>query len=336
MDRTLGLESSPEDLEGWIPAHIFWEEGRPTVDWCFLGKKSLSEPFYNHTVEGCLRRPFNQLFRHRTPIDLFDTVGERNSGLQPTAFIFHMSRCGSTLVSQMLARLPENIVISEASPIDSILHARFRIANVSERQASQWLHSLISLLGQRRTGEEKHFFVKFDYWHLLDFQTIRRAFPRTPCIFLYRDPLEVMISQNRRLGPGLMPGTIEPKLFGLTLLSAIQIDPLEYRARALRAVCQSALKHPGELLLVNYDQLPAILFSVILNRLGIHFGSRELEIMHRATAVHSKDRTASFEPDAEARRRDASEHLTAICKEWLYPVYSELESLRIQQSEPGV
>ena len=32
-----------------------------------------------------------------------------------------MSRCGSTLVSQMLAALPQNIVISEAAPIDAVV-----------------------------------------------------------------------------------------------------------------------------------------------------------------------------------------------------------------------
>ena len=39
--------------------------------------------------------------------------------LRPDGLIFHMSRCGSTLVSQMIAALPNMVAISEARPLDA-------------------------------------------------------------------------------------------------------------------------------------------------------------------------------------------------------------------------
>jgi hypothetical protein len=36
----------------------------------------------------------------------------------PDGFVFHMSRCGSTLVAQMLAVVPDHVVVSEAEPLD--------------------------------------------------------------------------------------------------------------------------------------------------------------------------------------------------------------------------
>ena len=45
--------------------------------------------------------------------DLLDQAAAE-PGIDPTGFIFHLARCGSTLVSQMLAALPEHIVLSEA------------------------------------------------------------------------------------------------------------------------------------------------------------------------------------------------------------------------------
>jgi len=41
----------------------------------------------------------------------------KNPGLgRPAVFIFHMSRCGSTLVSQMLASVPRNLVVFGSAP----------------------------------------------------------------------------------------------------------------------------------------------------------------------------------------------------------------------------
>ena len=40
--------------------------------------------------------------------------------MRPSGFIFHMSRCGSTVISQMLAALAEHVVVSEAGPIDAL------------------------------------------------------------------------------------------------------------------------------------------------------------------------------------------------------------------------
>src|SRR5678816_558328 len=104
--------------------------------------------------------------------------------------IFHMSRCGSTLVAQMLAALERNIVISEARPIDQVLGAK-----VDEERRIAWLRWIVNALAQRRRPAEEFFFIKLDAWHVLHLPLIQRAFPNTPWVFLYRDPIEVMVSQ---------------------------------------------------------------------------------------------------------------------------------------------
>src|SRR5437660_536531 len=108
---------------GWIPVCLDWRYPEPTVRWCHLGQEPFSEPFFDSTVQLVLQRPFNALFAHETPIGSLEGWHERSPGLAPSGFIFHMSRCGSTLVSQMLAALPRNVVVSEAGPLDSIARA---------------------------------------------------------------------------------------------------------------------------------------------------------------------------------------------------------------------
>src|SRR4051812_22673696 len=108
-------------LQYWIPIRLYRRDDEPTIDWCHFGERSFSDPFFSQTVERCLRSPFNLLFRHQTSIEVLEEVTAAYPGVPPTGFIFHVSRCGSTLVSQMLASLPRNIVISEASIIDSAI-----------------------------------------------------------------------------------------------------------------------------------------------------------------------------------------------------------------------
>ncbi len=85
----------------------------------------------------------------------------------------------------------------------------------ASKRESSWLRGMLSALGQRRNGDEKKFFVKFDSWHTINLPLIRRAFPDVPWIFLYRDPLEVMVSQLRQGALNTVPGFIDLESAGI-------------------------------------------------------------------------------------------------------------------------
>ena len=95
------------------------------MHWCYLGEDRFVAPFFEQTISRHSRTPFNLPFPHVTPLAALAELQAADPGLPPTGFIFHMSRCGSTLVAQMLAALPQNIVISEAGPVDAVLHANW-------------------------------------------------------------------------------------------------------------------------------------------------------------------------------------------------------------------
>src|SRR5215208_1425097 len=121
----MDMKSQADRLAGWVPIRLYREQSSAFVDWCYPGERRFTDPFFDQTVEQCLRHPFNLLFRHQTPIETLGQRHESHPGLPPAGFIFHLSRCGSTLITQMLAALAKNVVISEAAPIDSVLRARF-------------------------------------------------------------------------------------------------------------------------------------------------------------------------------------------------------------------
>lgn len=64
----------------------------------------------------CLRHPFNHVFRRESSMASLDEWYVESPGLAPAGFIFHMSRCGSTLACRMLSAIDSNIVLSGAYP----------------------------------------------------------------------------------------------------------------------------------------------------------------------------------------------------------------------------
>ncbi|HYM01968.1 MAG TPA: sulfotransferase [Stellaceae bacterium] len=318
---------------GWAPIRIYPRDDGLWVDWCYLGEERFREPFFDATIDICLRSPFNQLFRPRTPIARLCALPPGAGAVPPTGFIFHMSRCGSTLVSQMLARLSQNIVISEASPIDAVVRSNEARPEVSDEQRVLWLRGLMSHLGQRRSGE-RNFFVKFDCWHVLELPLLRRAFPAVPWIFLYRDPVEVLVSQMKMRGAQMVPGIVTPALFKIDPVAAVQMPAVEYCARVLAAICDAALQNfsGGGGLLVNYRDLPQALTAAILPHFGVESAGADLAAMADAAAFDAKTPSLPFAPDAAAKIRAADDAVRAAAETWIAPLYAELEALRARST----
>src|ERR1700692_3108813 len=104
----------------------------------------------------------------------------------------------------------------------------------------------------RHSGAERHYFVKLDSWHALALPRFRRAFPNVTWLFLYRDPVEVMVSQIRQRGAQMVPEIVPPGLYGIDAFDFADLEA--YSARVLAKICQAAADHAGAGggLLVNY------------------------------------------------------------------------------------
>src|SRR4029077_12190694 len=128
-ERALGLETLAANYvqetrlpaDGWLPIRASWADGEPYLHWAYFGTRRLKRPFFEDDVYSCLFQPFNRLFRYVTSIEKTAAWLDGRPHLKPSGLIFHMSRCGSTLVSQMLAALPSNIVVSQGNPLATVL-----------------------------------------------------------------------------------------------------------------------------------------------------------------------------------------------------------------------
>jgi hypothetical protein len=318
------------NLKGWIPIRVVWKEGRPMIDWSLFGTKRFTDPFFDLTVERHLLHPFHSVFRRQTPIEVLGDWYAESRGVTPTGFIFHQSRSGSTLAGQMLAALEQNIVLSEPMPVDSILRASFRDPSISEEKRAEWLRWMVSALGQRRVGPEQHLYIKFDCWSLAELPVIRRAFPQTPWIFLYRNPVEILVSQIEQPASWTFPGVVHPAAFRLAAADMLELPHAEYCARVLARTGELALAYGRQEhgRLVNYEELPTAVWTTLPEYFGAHYSSADLERMWVAAGCNAKSPRLTFASDSQGKQERASEATWELARKWLLPVYNELEAMR--------
>jgi hypothetical protein len=313
-------------FDGWVPFRLHWQESVPEVEWCYLGPKCFTDPFFETTIHFEVQTPFNSLFRFRTPMAALGEWFERKRGLKPTGFIFHLSRCGSTLITQLLGSLPRNVVLSEAR----VLCAAVRSPAGTEQQRATWMKWLVSALGQPRTGAEQHLFIKFDPVCIKDFSLLRLVFPDVPWIFVYRDPVEVLVSHLRAPAPMMTRGMLGVDCLTLDPAEVAAMDDQEYAARVLGILTEAAVQiaRGGGGLLVHYSQLPQLVWGGVQEHFGIAFSDGEVEGLQQVAAFDAKQPQHRFSSDTEAKNKEATERVRQLAARWVMPHYLALEELR--------
>jgi hypothetical protein len=315
---------SAVSFDGWLPIGVSWAEERPVIDWCLAGREPLWEPFFEDSVARLVARPFNTVFRRQTGAEALEDWAVRRPGLIPNGFIFHMSRCGSTLVAQMLAARNDSVVLSEPAPVDAMLRPP---VSVAEELHLRWLRGLISAMGQPRIGNERYYIVKFDCWHVLYLPLIRRAFPSVPWIFLYREPRQVIASHLRQRGVQTVPGLVDSRLFGIEPVAAVTMPAAEYCARVLGTLCEAAAREPGGGL-VNYAQLPDAVFDTIAPSFGIPMTQGSRLAMTAAAGRSSKHPAFAFSAADDAPPVTAGGTVETAISAFLDVPYRMLENRR--------
>ena len=315
---------------GWLPIQVAALGDQLVVDWAYVGGAPLQAPFFEGEVRQALARPFGRLFRYRMTLADFLSHADGTQSLTPSGLIFHMSRCGSTLVSQMLAAAPRNIVVSEAAPVDTVALLSRARPPLPDDQPLKLLRAMVAAFGRRRGGGERHYVLKLDAWHTLALPLFRRAFPGVPWLFLYREPAEVLVSQIRERGPQLTPEIVHPSLYGIDTGTFMTEE--QYCARVLARICQAAVDNGDDAhgLFVNYRALPQAMWSRILPHFGIAPDDAERAAMQRAAGRDTKAPGQPFADDRASKSREVSDAIRAAAAQHLDAVYGALEALAVR------
>ncbi|MDH1210081.1 sulfotransferase [Pseudomonas chengduensis] len=324
--------NSEQDFSGWLPIRAWLQNGEWRLDWCWFGEQRLTRPFFRDDVDHALRLPFNQAFRRETDLQALLDWQAVSPGLPPTALIFHASRCGSTLMAQMLATLDDNIVLSEPPPLDNLLRAH-RLDPKATLHQPAWLAALVSAYGQRRQGNEQRLFIKLDAWNVFEAPLLLALYPEVPRVFLYRDPLEIVVSQLRQPGMHRVPGLLGPSALDLPTQEALRMTPAEYTSRTVGAILRQglALCQQHGAVAVNYQELPDACWGRLASLFDVH--DAHLPRLRETAGFDAKQPSQSFTADSQSKREAADEGLRETVEYWAGKAYRALEQWRMTKQE---
>lgn len=308
------------DLTGWTPVRISLGAGGTTVEWCHTAGVDFDDPFFDQTIERCLGHPFRLLFTAQTSLDDLVAWTNAHPGLVPAGFVFHGSRCGSTLITQALQEVPGTLCLSEPGPVDTVLRSM-----TGDRV--DVLSAVVAALAQPRRPDDRHVVLKLDAWSILQLPLVRAAFPLVPWVFVYRDPVEVLVSQLGHRGFHMVPGALPESLLDLQAGEAAELAPEEFVAHVLAQLYAAGLAGhvPGRSLLVNHRDLPAA-----AERIAAHFGI-DVDAAGRAAMGAAAQRDAKnpllpYVDDRSAKRQAAPPALLDAVARRVAPHYQALEA----------
>jgi len=148
-------------IEGWIPYKLTDVEGEPICQWLNTFNLAFTEPFFDSTITKCMALDANlNKFCSVSNLDAMAKWAGEVAEVPPAAFIFHISRCGSTLVSQLLASSPKNVSLAEVPFFDDILRLPFKYKEFNEAEINGLLKAAITYYSYKitadgKTGEQK-------------------------------------------------------------------------------------------------------------------------------------------------------------------------------------
>lgn len=317
-----------EELQGWLPIRAWLRDGEWRIDWCWFGEQRLTQPFFRDEVDLALRLPFNQAFRRDTSLATLLDWRVASPGIKPTAFIFHASRCGSTWLAQMLARLDSHIVLSEPPPLDQLLRAHYG-SPLRGAEQCEAVDAMLSALGQHRDGRASRLVVKLDAWNIHELPLLRRCFPDTPWLFIYRDPLEIAASHLQQPGMHMVPGLIGESPLNLAdeALTPREAFIACRLGRLFQAAAEQHRQHGG--LLLNYSELPQALGGSLRAMFGLD--AVQVGVALQGSGQNAKRPEQAFVADIQHKRDGASASLREAVSRWAEAPYQVLETLRLRQ-----
>jgi hypothetical protein len=290
------------ELARWTPIRVDLSGAAPVIDWADLSEERFVEPFFDQTVarwaSGSRARPLV-----RTGLEAL-IILDNEPSLEPAGMIFHLSRCGSTLVSRLLGTLPGAVVIAEPSPLNALVG--LDPGRVSEVTLVRLVRLLVRALGRCRHGDEQHLVLKCTSWNIRRREILAAAFPETPWIWVQRDPANVLASLMTTPPGWLGLGVTSPRtarLFGLDPAAVPARARVEFAARALGAMLEAAATDPAGRLSIDYADLPGAVWRRVAPHFGLEADSAAIERMIEESRFYSKDPSPRvFDEDAPGRR----------------------------------
>ncbi len=311
---------------GLLPLELHYDARE--ITWLDFGDMHLRETFLEISAEERLSRDAGALSAV-TDLDVLETPDLYPDALSPAGFIFHVGRCGSTLLAKVLSSLDRHIVIKEAEPVQQLLGVEYEEAFRDHR--APFFQSLLNIYGHRRLPVQERFFVKFSSNHVKRLEMIRGLYPGVPWLFLYRNPYEIIPTflegpawfiRNKNTAEGAFDAALPIEVIERMsdLAFAVQVE-----SSTLRIAIQNTCDH---CLFVDYTQLKPESLPRILRFFGLNVTGEEYDGMVEQFGFYSKSdgESVPFVPDSAAKRDKVTDEIREAIEEGLSGLYLSLHN----------
>ena len=319
------MKATPQPPRGWLPVRLRGGAEAPYLDWCAVGEEPLTAPFFDQAIECRLREHPHAL--RSTPLEALRELAGETFPSPPDVLIFHLSRCGSTLISRMFSAVPRLAVFSEPTIVEVLLRGRFGSEPPPREGRQVLLRGLLrAFAGYRPCGGVV---LKLAARAVEDAALLAEALPEMTRVFVYRDPVEVLVSLVGSQAEQLPPGLARTGLLPDAPEALRGMRPAEFWARVLARQCEAALALAEQrpTLLLNYRDLPRSVWEELAPRCDFELSPAEVERMLGVPARHAKSPGRPFTGDGASKQQAASEEMRTLAERWVQPHYERLEAL---------
>jgi len=321
----------------WLPTRIALDAAPQVVpggqvEWMDFGSRPLTDPFLSQTISA-LRMGHPPARELQTNLSVLLRAAARFPELEPAGFIFHSSRCGSTLVANAVRTDPGVMGVSEPLSLANLFR-RWRDTGHPYLD-SHWravrknaATAVLTLFGHHPEGRARRIIVKFPSVTTIAMAQVRELFPRVPCLMMVRDPVEILVSAlDSKPGQGKggwMRFQQSPEqaqaVFAWDLeRPTTEMTPEEFGARVQGRYLECALEGlesaGGPLKLVDYRNLT----EATILEIGRFFGCElDRAALAPVLGTHSKEATKklTFSDDRARKRELATPLLVAASNHW--------------------
>lgn len=316
----------------WLPVDVKFAASASRVRWRRFNENQISEPLFYRAVSKAAS-PHEEMYTELSP--LFEAAS-RLPATELSGIIFHISRCGSTLLANVLRAASSCTVLSEARPIcmffrpDVFAHSVFPAEGHFEAR-KMFLDAMLRLYAHAGSSSTGKVVLKCYASHTLQVSFILRLFPGVPSVILVRNPEEIIVS-NVRKPAGWVRARVRPKLarrmFGWQDLDPSKMATEEYCARGIGRFCEcahSVFRAGG--CAVDYSQLTNETMYAIGRQFGLTLLSPDSERVRHALTRYSKSSPelgTEFASDVQKKRAAVSPQIRSACAAWALPAYNAL------------
>jgi hypothetical protein len=171
-------------------------ENKPNTICQNLDEIVFEYPFFNEGVTETTRLEAKE--RYDLDALELEKIENEEESLELKGWIFHVSHCGSTLLSKILSQIQNVRVVSETEAINGLLLSK-QLYAIPDEAIKEQLRKMVRCYQQKTDGKE-YLIFKMTSWNVYFLKLMVEVFPEVKWIFLDRETESLVRSLMKKDG----------------------------------------------------------------------------------------------------------------------------------------